>query len=138
MQKHRPRHSRLRTTHRNADPDLDLDGIGETLLARSDTVLLESALDCWVRMVTETTSLLLLAREKRTEPDGEQLQLLRGRFVVALRRGGKAMRQFRAIVAAMDEPLRARLWLRIAGGGDPEPRPRCNIPTFRNHSASTL
>jgi len=133
MQKHRPRHTRLRTTHRNADPDLD--GISETL-ARSDTVLLEAALDCWARMVSETTCLLLLAREKRTEADGAQRLRLRGRFAVAMRRGGKAMRQFRSIVAAMDEPLRARLWLRIAGGGEHEPSPRCNVTESLDRYAS--
>jgi len=134
MQKHRPRHSRLRTTHRNADPDLE--EISETLLARSDTVLLEAALDCWARMVSETTYLLFLAREKRTEPDGAQRLMLRGRFAVAMRSGGKAMRRFRSIVAAMDEPLRARLWLRIAGGRDPELRPRCNITESLDRHAS--
>src|ERR1700739_158069 len=110
MQKHRPRHLRLRTTYRNASRDLDR--TGEKIVARCDAELLEAALDCWTTMLSATTCLLQLAREKRTEHEGAQRRILRGRFAVAMRRGGEAMRQFRSIVAAMDEPQRARLWQR--------------------------
>jgi hypothetical protein len=94
------------------------------MIARCDAELLEAALDCWTTMLSATTRLLQLAREKRTEPEGAQRLILRRSFAVAMRRGAEAMRQFRSIVAAMDEPLRALLWQRIARSSDPEPGPR--------------
>ena len=118
MQKHRRRELKLRPPLRKFHPRPE--ALMAVSLGYRERDLLDSALDAWTAMRRSTVHLLEIGRQKQAAADDEQRLKLRCRLTTAMRRCSVAMREFRSIVAEMDEPARMRLRDAIVGDDDGE------------------